>query len=260
MTSAEPEPIETPEEELDDTLPRMTLLDHLDELRRRILYSIIAIFVAFLASWYFAPMIFHWLERPFLAAVPEGEKLAFTDLPGPFMLYIKVALLTAIFVSAPVLLTQLWLFLSPGLYTRERRLFLPFIFFTTLFFLAGGYFGYLVAFPIVVKFLLGVGEGFKQVVTISAYFSMMSKILLGLGLVFEMPMLIFFLARLGIVTAGQLVRWFRWAVLLIFVVAAVITPTPDVATQTVFAVPMILLYLLGVVVAAIFGKKRDADD
>ena len=165
-----------------------------------------------------------------------------------------------IFVSAPVLLAQLWFFLRPGLYKRERRLFLPFLFFTTLFFLAGGYFGYLVAFPMVVKFLLGVGEGFKQVVTIGAYFSMMSKILLGMGLVFEMPMLIFFLARFGIVTAGQLVRWFRWAVLLIFVVAAVITPTPDIATQTVFAVPMILLYLLGIVVAAIFGKKRDADD
>jgi sec-independent protein translocase protein TatC len=245
------------EEVLDEDLPRMSLLDHLDELRRRILYSIIAIFVAFLGSWYFAPQIFHWLERPFLDAVPAGEQLAFTDLPGPFMLYIKVALLTAIFVASPVLLIQLWLFLRPGLYKRERRLFLPFVFFTTLFFVAGGYFGYLVAFPMVVKFLLGVGEGFKQVVTINAYFAMMSKILLGMGLVFEMPMLIFFLARMGVITAGQLVRWFRWAVLLIFVTAAIITPTPDVATQTVFAVPMILLYLLGVVVAAIFGKRRD---
>jgi sec-independent protein translocase protein TatC len=246
-------------EEFDEELPRMTLLDHLDELRRRILYSVIAIFVAFLGSWYFAPDIFHWLERPFLAAVPEGEKLAFTDLPGPFMLYIKVALLTAIFVAAPVLLTQLWLFLKPGLYRKEQNLFLPFIFFTSLFFVAGGYFGYRVAFPMVVRFLLGVGEGFKQVVTISAYFSMMSKILLGMGLVFEMPMLIFFLARMGIVSAGQLLRWFRWAVLLIFVTAAIITPTPDIATQTVFAVPMILLYLLGVLVAALFGKKRDDD-
>lgn len=260
MSSAEPDLVGIGDEELDDELPRMTLLDHLDELRRRILYSVITILVAFLGSWYFAPRIFHWLEKPFLAAVPEGEKLAFTDLPGPFMLYIKVALLTAIFVSSPVLLAQVWLFLKPGLYKRERRLFVPFVVFTTLFFVAGGYFGYLVAFPIVVKFLLGVGEGFKQVVTIDAYFSMMSKILLGLGLVFEMPMLIFFLARLGIVTAGQLLRWIRWAILLIFVVAAVITPTPDIATQTVFAVPMILLYLLGVLVAAIFGKKRDADD
>jgi sec-independent protein translocase protein TatC len=124
---------------------------------------------------------------------------------------------------------------------------------------AGGYFGYRVAFPMVVRFLLGVGENFKQVVTIQAYFAMMTKILLGLALVFQMPMLIFFFARLGLVTARQLLKWFRWAVLAIFVVAAIITPTPDVATQTVFAVPMILLYLLGVLVAALFGKKPESN-
>ncbi len=260
MSSVEREALDIDDEGADDDLPRMTLLDHLDELRRRILYSVIALFVAFLASWYFAPKIFLWLEKPILDVLPAGEQLAFTELAGPFMLYIKVALLTAIFVASPFLLLQLWMFLSPGLYKKERRLAAPFIVFTTLFFVAGGYFGYRIAFPMVVRFLLGVGENFRQVVTIDTYFSMMSKILLGLGLVFEMPMLIFFLARLGIVSAGQLIRWFRWAVLLIFVVAAVITPTPDVATQTVFAVPMMLLYILGIGVAAIFGKKRDSDD
>jgi sec-independent protein translocase protein TatC len=259
VSAAEPE-TERGKEVEGEELPRMTLLDHLDELRRRILASVIALLVAFLASWYFAPTIFHWLQKPILDVLPPGDKLAFTELSGPFMLYIKVALLTAIFAASPFLLLQLWLFLRPGLYRRERRLAAPFIIFTTLFFVAGGYFGYKIAFPLVVRFLLGVGEDFKQVVTINAYFSMMSKILLGLGLVFEMPMLIFFLARFGIVSARQLLRWFRWAVLLIFVVAALITPTPDIATQTVFAVPMILLYLLGVWVAAIFGRKRDADD
>jgi sec-independent protein translocase protein TatC len=237
----------------------MTLLEHLDELRRRIFNSVIAIFVAFLGCWYFSPQIFAWLEKPIIEALPEGDQLAFTDLAGPFLLYIKVALLSAIFVASPVLLLQVWLFLRPGLYKRERRLALPFIILTTLCFVAGGYFGYLVAFPMVVKFLLGVGENFKQVVTIQTYFSMMSKILLGLGLVFEMPMLIFFLAHFGIVSAGQLLRWFRWAVLLIFITAAIITPTPDIATQTVFAVPMIILYLIGVLVAWIFGKRRDDD-
>jgi len=259
VSAAEPE-AERGAEVDGEELPRMTLLDHLDELRRRILASVIALLVAFLASWYFAPTIFHWLQEPILAVLPPGDKLAFTELSGPFMLYIKVALLTAIFAASPFLLLQLWLFLRPGLYRRERRLAAPFIIFTTLFFVAGGYFGYKIAFPLVVRFLLGVGEDFKQVVTINAYFSMMSKILLGLGLVFEMPMLIFFLARFGIVSARQLLRWFRWAVLLIFVIAALITPTPDIATQTVFAVPMILLYLLGVGVAAIFGRQRDADD
>jgi len=246
-------------EEEAEELPRMTLLDHLDELRRRLFSSAIAIFVAFLGCWYFAPEIFKWLEKPILDALPEGERLAFTDLAGPFMLYVKVALLAGIFVASPVLLTQVWLFIRPGLYRRERRLALPFIVFTSAFFVAGGYFGYLVAFPMVVRFLLGVGEDFRQVVTIQAYFGMMTKILLGLGLVFEMPMLIFFLARLGIVDARKLIRWFKWAVFLIFVAAAIITPTPDIATQTVFAVPMILLYLLGIGVAAVFGRRDEEE-
>jgi sec-independent protein translocase protein TatC len=242
-----------------EDLPRMTLLEHLDELRRRLFNSAIAIFVAFLGCWYFAPGIFRWLERPFLDAVPEGEQLAFTDLAGPFMLYIKVALLAAIFVASPVVLSQLWLFIRPGLYRRERRLAVPFIVFTSLFFVAGGYFGYLVAFPMVVRFLLGIGEDFKQVVTIQTYFGMMTRILLGLGLVFEMPMLIFFLARIGIVNARKLLKWFKWAVLLIFVTAAIITPTPDIATQTVFAVPMILLYVLGIGIAAVFGRREEEE-
>jgi sec-independent protein translocase protein TatC len=243
VSSAAELPERGTEEEVEE-LPRMTLLDHLDELRRRLSWSAVAIFVAFLGCWYFAPEIFKWLERPILDVLPEGEQLAFTDLAGPF-------------VASPVLLTQVWLFIRPGLYRRERRLALPFVVFTSAFFVAGGYFGYLVAFPMVVRFLLGVGEGFRQVVTIQAYFGMMTKILLGLGLVFEMPMLIFFLARLGIVDARKLIRWFKWAVLLIFVVAAIITPTPDIATQTVFAVPMILLYLLGIGIAAVFGRKEE---
>jgi sec-independent protein translocase protein TatC len=247
-------------EEGTEELPRMTLLDHLDELRKRLFASVLAIFIAFMACWYFSPAIFHWLQMPILEVLPPDDKLAFTDLAGPFMLYIKVALLSAIFAASPFLLLQLWLFLKPGLYKSERRLAVPFILFTTIFFVAGGLFGYYVAFPMVVKFLLGIGGDFKQVVTIQAYFGMMSKILLGLGLVFEMPMLMFFLARIGIVNARQLLKGFRWAVLAIFVVAAVITPTPDIATQTVFAVPMILLYLLGIVVAAVFGKKREPDE
>jgi sec-independent protein translocase protein TatC len=255
-TADELDPRVRDEEEVED-LSRMSLLEHLDELRRRIFVSAIAVVVAFIGCWFYAREIFRWLERPILQALPAGDKLAFTDLAGPFLLYIKVALLAAVFVASPVILLQLWMFIRPGLYRKERLLAAPFLVFTTLFFVAGGYFGYLVAFPMVVRFLLSMGEDFRQVVTIQTYFSMMSKILLGLGLVFEMPMLIFFLARLGIVSARQLLRWFRWAVLAIFVIAAIITPTPDIATQTVFAVPMILLYLLGVGVAAVFGRRQD---
>jgi len=260
VSATEPEVPELEPGGDESELPRMTLIEHLEELRRRLMIIVAVVFVAFLACWYFAPTIFHWLEIPILRFLPPGEKLAFTGLVDPFMLYIKVALLAGIFVASPIILWQIWLFLKPGLYRHERRLAGPFIVFTTVFFVAGGYFGYRVAFPMVVHFLLTVGQDFRQVVTIQTYFSMMSKILLGLGLVFEMPIFIFFLARIGLVTPRQLLKWFRWAVLLIFIIAAVITPTPDIATQSVFALPMIGLYLLGVLIAWLFGKKRRDDE
>ncbi|MFH1178042.1 MAG: twin-arginine translocase subunit TatC, partial [Acidobacteriota bacterium] len=232
-----------------------SLLEHLDELRRRLAHSLLAVLLGFLACWYFAKPIFAWLQQPLVQFLPPGDKLAFTGLVDPFMLYIKVALLAGIFVASPVVLYQLWLFVAPGLYRSERRIVLPFVLFTTLFFLAGGYFGWAVAFPMVCRFLLQIGADFRQVITINEYFSMASKVILGLGLVFELPVLILFLARIGVVDHRFLLRHFRYAVLAIFIVAAVITPTPDIATQSVFAVPMILLYLLGVLVAWIFGKK-----
>ena len=243
-----------------EDLPRMSLLEHLEELRRRLARALLAILVGFLGCWYFAKPIFAWLSRPLTQFLPAGDKLAFTGLVDPFMLYIKVALLAGIFVASPVVLLQLWLFIAPGLYRKERRVALPFIFFTTAFFLAGGYFGWAVAFPMVCRFLLKVGEDFRQVITVNEYFAMASKVILGLGLVFEMPVLILFLARLGVVTHRFLLRQFRYAVLVIFVLAAVITPTPDIATQSVFAVPMIGLYLLGTLVAWAFGKKTPRED
>ncbi|MGD1147257.1 MAG: twin-arginine translocase subunit TatC [Thermoanaerobaculaceae bacterium] len=241
-------------------LPRMTLLEHLDELRKRILWSVVAIFAGFLLCWYWAQTIFKWMAIPITQFLPAGEKLAFTGLVDPFMLYMKVALLAGIFVASPVVLWQFWLFVSPALYRHERRLVVPFIVFTTVFFLAGGYFGYKIAFPMAVKFLLSVGQDFRQVITINEYFAMASKVILGLGLVFEMPVLIMLLARFGIVTAKFLLKYFRFAVLIIFIIAAVITPTPDIPTQCVFALPMIALYLLGVLVAWIFGKKRPVEE
>lgn len=243
----------------DEDLPRMSLLEHLEELRKRLLVSLLAVFAGFLACWYFAKPLFAWLSRPLTQFLPEGDKLAFTGLVDPFMLYIKVALLAGIFLAAPVVLHQVWLFVAPGLYRNERRVAIPFILFTTVFFLLGGYFGYAVAFPMVCRFLLEVGADFKQVITVNEYFSLASKVILGLGLVFEMPVLILFLARLGVVTHRFLLRNFRYAVLVIFVVAAIITPTPDIATQSVFAVPMIALYLFGVLVAWLFGKRPEAE-
>jgi sec-independent protein translocase protein TatC len=236
-------------------LPRMSFLEHLEELRRRILVSVAAVIVAFAVCWSFAPEIFRWIQAPILHLLPEGDKLAFTRLAAPFFLYMKVAFLAGIFAASPVILWQVWRFISPGLYRRERMYAAPFIIVSTLFFLAGGYFGYRVVFPMAAGFFLQMGQDFQQVITIDDYFSVASKLILGMGLVFETPILIFFLARLGIVTPGFLLRNFKYAVLIIFIIAAIITPTPDMVTQSALAIPMILLYLLGVGIAMLFGKK-----
>jgi sec-independent protein translocase protein TatC len=250
---------ETAEGAHDEALPRMSFLEHLDELRRRLVISTITLLVAFLVCWNFAPEIFAFLERPIHEFLKPGEKLAYTSLTAPFMLYMKVAFLSAIFVSSPIILLQLWLFISPGLYPKERMYALPFIFFATLFFVGGGWFGYDIVFPMACKFFVEMGREFNQVITVDDYFSFASKMILAMGLVFETPILIFFLARLGIVTPQFLMKNFKYAVVAIFIIAAVITPTPDMVTQAALAVPMILLYALGIAISFLFGKKREGD-
>lgn len=237
-------------------LPRMSFLEHLDELRKRLLYSLAALVAGFLLCWSFAPMLFAWLEQPVLQFLPPGEKLAYTRLTAPFFLYMKVAFFGGIFVASPIILGQLWMFVAPGLYSRERRYGGPFIVFATLFFIAGGYFGYKTVFPMACKFFLDVGSGFQQVITVDEYFSLASKIILGMGLVFETPILIFFLSRIGLVTPAFLLQKFKYAVVLIFIIAALITPTPDMVTQAALAVPMILLYLIGIGISYLFGPAR----
>jgi sec-independent protein translocase protein TatC len=239
----------------EDELPKMTFLDHLEELRKRLMISLIAVAVGFFASWAFAEVIFGILQAPLTNFLPPGDKLAYTRLTAPFFLYMKVAFFTGIFVSSPVILLQLWLFIAPGLYKKERRLAAPFIIFGTLFFALGGYFGYRFLLPATCAFFVEQGQQFKQMVTVDDYFSFASTIILATGAVFETPILIFFLARLGIVTPAFLMQKFKYAVVLSFVISAVVTPTPDMVTQAALAVPMILLYLIGVGVAFLFAKK-----
>src|SRR2546423_15275292 len=173
------------------------------------------------------------------------------------MLYMKVALFAGVFLASPVILWQLWLFIAPGLYKRERRYAAPFIIFASLFFIAGGYFGYRVLLPGTCAFFLETGRQFKQMIKADEYFSFASTIILATGLVFETPILIFFLARLGIVTPAFLLQKFKYAVVLAFIIAAVVTPTPDMVMQTALALPMIGLYLLGIGIAWAFGKKAE---
>jgi sec-independent protein translocase protein TatC len=238
-------------------LQKMSFLDHLEELRKRLVVSFIAVAVGFFACWAFAEPIFAKLQEPLTAFLPKGDTLAYTRLTAPFFLYMKVAFFAGIFVAAPVVLLQLWLFIAPGLYKRERRLAAPFIIFGSLFFILGGYFGYRFLLPATCAFFVETGKQFKQMVTVDDYFSFASTIILATGLVFETPILIFFLARLGIVTPAFLMQKFKYAIVLSFVVAAIVTPTPDIVTQAALAVPMILLYLIGVGVAYLFGKKHE---
>ncbi|MCU1230190.1 MAG: tatC [Acidobacteria bacterium] len=238
-------------------LPKMSFLDHLDELRKRLMISFVAILVGFLACWHYAERIFGWMQAPIAKYLPKGESLAYTRLTAPFFLYMKVAFFAGIFIASPVILLQLWLFIAPGLYKKERRYAAPFIIFASIFFLTGGWFGYSLLLPKTCQFFVETGKQFKAMVTIDDYFSFASTIILASGLIFETPILIFFLARLGIVTPAFLMQKFKYAVVLSFIISAIVTPTPDMVTQTFLAVPMIGLYLIGVLVAWLFGKKYD---
>jgi len=236
-------------------LPTMGFLEHLDELRSRLLWSLVAIGLAFALALTQAKTILEFLLRP-IRPYLGAEKPVFIDLTEPFLLYMKVGFLASLFLAAPFVLYQIWAFIAPGLYPRERRYVVPFILFATVFFVAGGAFGYSIGFPVACRFLLGIAEGFQPALRISSLFAFESKIILGMALVFELPTVIYFLARLGLITPRFLWRNLPYAILIIFILAAVITPTPDVVTQCIFAVPMILLYLLGILVAYIFGRPR----
>ena len=246
-----------------ENLPTMTLLDHLEELRRRIVYSLVAVITGIAAAWGFRDRIYEFLARPIQPFLPEGRKLAFLGIADPFIIYFKMCALVGIFAASPFLLYQLYAFVSPGLYRRERTWAFPFVLCGTLFFVAGGAFAYLVAFPFAVEFLLGMGAPFEPVITVQKYFGFLLTMILGLGLMFELPIILFLLAAIGAVTPGFLLRHFRWAVLLIFVVAALVTPTPDVVNLCVFALPTIALYLLGVagawLVTRAKRKKRERE-
>lgn len=243
---------ETPGEDL----RRMTFLEHLEELRKRLFFSAIAIAAGFFVAWWKSQELFRLAQRPILEALPAGTKLAYTELTEPFMLYVNIALIAGIFLASPVVIYQLWLFVAPGLYRHEKKWVMPFVTLAAAFFCAGGWFGYAVAFPMVAKFLVTVGADFTPVIKIDDYLSIFSKILLGMGLVFQTPIVIVFFVRIGIVTERWLLSKFRYAVLIIFIIAALITPTPDIPTQCAFALPMIALYLLGILLAWLFRKRE----
>ena len=237
----------------------MSVLEHLDELRSRLLKAGVGYVVAFVACWTFSDPVLQFLLKPIREHLFEGEEIVFINLTEPFMIHMKAAALLAVFVSAPWVLYQLWAFIAPGLYKKERRMVIPFLFFGTLFFAGGGAFGYYVAMPQAAEWLIGQGENYRASLTLRSTFGFESRVLLALGAVFEMPILIYFLTRLGLVTPGFLWRQFRIAVLIIAVLSAVLTPTGDMVTMSLFVVPMILLYLLGIGISWAFAPADRSD-
>jgi len=232
----------------------MTFLEHLDELRSRLLRIVIVLAVSFGVCAAFSRPIFRLVMAP-ITPFLHGDRLVFTKLGEPFFMYLKISFLACLFLAAPYILSELWLFVSPGLYARERRMAIPFVFFASLLFISGGAFAYFFVFPATCQFFLGVGEDFTPMLKIDEYLSLFSVIILAVGGVFEIPAVIFILARAGLVTPRFLAKNFKYAILLSFTIAAIVTPTPDPVTCSAVAIPMIGLYGIGILVAMISRRK-----
>jgi sec-independent protein translocase protein TatC len=252
-----------PDDEPDDDLEpedaggKMSFLEHLDELRQRLIVSIVAIIVGFLVAFLFIDHIFAFIMRPLQQVLPSGDRLIYTEATEAFMLQLKMAALAGVVLAAPIIMWQLWLFIAPGLYSREKRFALPFILFSSVFFVSGVAFSHYVVFPAAWRFFASFNNDYLAFMPkVSEAFGLYAYMLLAFGVIFQMPTLVLALARMGVVTAGFLWRHTKYAVLAIFIISAVITPSSDVVNQSLMAVPMLALYLLSIGIAWIFGRKK----
>jgi len=246
---------------MSDQEDRSPFTEHLGELRDRLIHAFIAVGVGFVAAYFFKEQLFDILTAPLVTAMAKSgnAKLIFTGLPEAFFTYLKVALLAGIILATPVLFYEFWMFVSPGLYREEKKYILPIIILSLIFFIAGASFGYFIVFPYGFQFFLGfTTETIQAMPSMKEYLSFASKMLLAFGFVFELPLVLTFLSRMGLVTPDFLKKNRKYALLLFFVGAAMITP-PDVVTQIMMAMPLILLYEIGILGAKLFGKKSKPD-
>lgn len=235
---------------------QMPLTAHLEELRWRLIKALLATSVAFIAVYNFSDLLFELLTRPLLQLQDGSVELIGTGVTEAFFTKLKVSAIAALFVASPVIFYQIWMFVAPGLYDTEKRYARPFVFFATVFFLLGATFCYIVVFPVGYRFFLAeyATIGVSPSIRISEYLSFTARMLLAFGITFELPVVTFFLARLGMVTHQKMLRYFRYAVLVIVIVAAVLTPGPDVASQMLMAGPLLVLYVLSIGVAYVFAR------
>ena len=258
-----PELATAPESAEDDkeSMPTMGFLDHLEELRKRIVYSIAAVAVGFFACWWKVEAIYDVMQRPIMDALRANgmsEKLVYLNPTEPFNLYLKIAALAGLFLTSPFVLYQVWMFISPGLYRKEKKYVVPFMVSTIALFSLGGIFGYKFVYPYALTFLINFGKQFQPMITVGEYTQLFLSVVLGMGLIFEMPILVFFLALMGIMSAGFMWKNFRYAILVIFIIAAIVTPTTDILNMCIFAAPMIALYAISIGVAWLVHPKQRA--
>ena len=243
-----------------DEEDKIPFSDHLDELRSRLIVCFVAVGVGFVGAYGFKEMLFEILTAPLITAMGEsGGTMVFTGLPEAFFTYLKVSLLAGLMLASPIVIYQFWMFVSPGLYKHERRLLMPIVLISTVFFVGGALFGYFVVFPYGFKFFLGfANENIKALPSMKEYLGLSAKLLLAFGLVFELPLVITFMAKLGLVTVPFLRKNRKFAILIFFVGAAMITP-PDVVTQIMMAIPLMALYELSIWGAIVFGRKPPSE-
>jgi len=245
------------EERAMDENGKMPFTEHLAELRKRLIICFVGVAAGFAMAYSFKESLFVLLMQPLKGAMPSGQKLIFTGLPEAFFVYIEVSFFGGLLLSAPLILYEMWLFIAPGLYKNERRFLLPLLLLSCLFFCGGVLFGYSIVFPYAFKYLLGFESDLVQALpSMREYLSLATTLLIAFGFIFQLPLVMTMLARFGIVTPRFLSRNRKYAILLSFVAAAIITPTPDVVNQFLMAGPLIVLYEVSIVGAKIFGKKR----
>jgi sec-independent protein translocase protein TatC len=234
-----------------------SLLDRLDDFRRRLVRSLVAVCVGLAVGFAFIGQVVDFILSPTRAALPSGAKLIYTQPGEAFGLYIQIALIVGVTVAMPYIMFQAWRLVAPILPPRAKRFAIPFAFFTTLGFVVGAAFTHYIAFPYVMAFFASFNTpDLLFLPKLADVFDLYTKMLLGMGAVFQLPTVVFFLAKAGMISARFLLRNFKYAFLLIFIAAAVITPTGDMVTQAIFAAPMVALYILSIVIAWIFGKAR----
>jgi sec-independent protein translocase protein TatC len=241
-----------------DRAGKMSFLEHLDELRRRIVYALLSIVGGFLIACLFISRIFDFIMTPMQAALSKGQTLIFTEPTEALMLYLKMALLVGILIASPGVMTQVWLFVAPGLYANEKKLAIPFVLMSSFFFVAGAVFSHYVVFPLTWAFFQSfASDKLSFMPRIEPAFGLYVKLMLTFGLIFQMPTLVLFLARLGIITARFLIRNMKYAILIMFIIGAVLSPGTDPVGQALMAGPMFILYLISIGLAWIFGKKKE---